>query len=62
MKYQSQFAILPVVIQFVKRVVDTRSQAELTDNHKRKNVSDSFKIADDLPYQIIALIDNEITT
>lgn len=53
---------IPIVTNAVERVVDTRSQAGLTGKQRRHNLLSAFRLADDLPYQRVALIDDVVTT
>ncbi|WP_254303987.1 ComF family protein [Shewanella sp. VB17] len=53
---------IPIAVQGLERVLDTESQAGLTGQQRRMNLSGAFRLADSFPYQRIALIDDVVTT
>ena len=53
---------IPIVVQGLERVLNTESQAGLTGQQRRRNLSCAFRLTDHFPYQRIALIDDVVTT
>ena len=53
---------IPLLVDAVERRVDTPSQTGLSKKQRRANLKHAFEVAQELPYQHIAIVDDVITT
>ena len=58
----SQQLQLPLIDDALMRIKDTPAQAGLDGKQRRRNIEHAFQLAENFPYQRIALVDDVVTT
>ena len=58
----SQQLQLPLIDDALIRIKDTPAQAGLDGKQRRRNIEHAFQLAENFPYQRIALVDDVVTT
>lgn len=61
-KYAARELEIKLDLNIVKKVKNTKAQAKLNKNDRKRNLKSAFQVAGDIPYQHIAIVDDVYTT